>query len=498
MSTNTLKFQARANAVCPARTKVLPLIDAGTLDFKCVLGESKMAGGWPLYIDEEDRRNMFAVIHTVSDDASVWDDADIGSLKERDIELRVTGRTNNDIEGTITYEVPETAVSAAGGPVFDDEILSIIEEKIAAGIVTKEEMDERMVVFALNCVDRFLLKKVVSGYRKYKRPVRRPSTVYVDPFLDSRLKRGEEGAIAEGLRHGASRIAAICEGEKSVGKNVFLETIAWLMGMPMFLITFTRQMAPSSIYGEKTTDNSASEILKSPEAQRLALARVIAAGGKADDEVLQAAARFEVLKAQTASVNIVIDQSELYDWLEDGGLIVFNEMNMAEANFFASFTNQLLDGTGFIFIPGRGDVKIHPDCVLFGTQNADYEGTEQQNEATMSRFNCIHFPQPPTIKPQLLSAVSATLKRHGCDVELPKEYFDACEAFYSHCQAAVHEGDISNASLNIRGFVRALTTVAESGGVAKLGRWIQLSVINTCPTDEREALNAFLEELIKI
>ena len=178
--------------------------------------------------------------------------------------------------------------------------------------------------------------------------------------------------------------------------------------------------------------------------------------------------------------------------------MVFNEMNMSEANFFASFTNQLLDGTGFIFIPGRGDVPIHPDCVLFGTQNADYEGTEQQNEATMSRFNCIQFPQPDTVKPQLMSAVSATLKKHGCDVELPKEYFDACEAFYRQCRSAVREGAVSNACLNIRGFVRALTTVAESGGVAKLKRWIQLSVINTCPSDEREALNAFLDELILI
>lgn len=67
--------------------------------------------------------------------------------------------------------------------------------------------------------------------------------------------------LSKGLRAAVSRNAVICEGEKSTGKNVYLETISWLMGMPMYLITFSRQMSPSSIYGEKTTDNSAAKAL---------------------------------------------------------------------------------------------------------------------------------------------------------------------------------------------------------------------------------------------
>ena len=180
-------------------------------------------------------------------------------------------------------------------------------------------------------------------------------------------------------------------------------------------------------------------------------------------------------------------------------VLCFNEMNMAEANFFASFTNQLLDGTGFLFIPGRGEVSIHKDCVLFGTQNADYEGVEQQNEATMSRFGCIEFRQPETIKGQLVAAVDSRLKKDGfTGVSLSAKHYKEAEAFYKQCRGAVRKAQVSNAVLNIRGFVRALVTVAESDGYATLKRQIGIHVINTTPTDERQALYDILENIVTL
>ena len=206
---------------------------------------------------------------------------------------------------------------------------------------------------------------------------------------------------------------------------------------------------------------------------------------------------FEKLKAEASAVHITVDQSELYDWLTIGGVMVFNEMNMAEANFFASFTNQLLDGTGFLNIPGRGEVDIDPNCVLFGTQNADYQGVEIQNEATMSRFGCLYFKQPRTVKPQLMTAVSSALKKCGYeDCMLDEIYFDQCEAFYKQCQKAVESGLVANSVLNIRGFVRALTAVAKSNGCAKLRRQVEIHVINTCPVDDRAQLNIAADSLI--
>jgi hypothetical protein len=213
---------------------------------------------------------------------------------------------------------------------------------------------------------------------------------------------------------------------------------------------------------------------------------------------IKAAADFELQKARAASVSIVIDASELYDWLIDGGTMVLNEMNMGESNFLSSFLNPLTDGTGFLFIPGRGEVKMHEDCVLFGTQNADYEGTQQQNEATMSRFNTLYFKQPESVIGQFKAATAAALQKSGCDYELKEDYYTQAQKFYTQCMKSVRSGVVSNSVLNIRGFVRALTTVAESEGYVSLNRWLQICVVNTCPTDEREALNAVLNSIVTI
>ena len=127
--------------------------------------------------------------------------------------------------------------------------------------------------------------------------------------------------------------------------------------------------------------------------------------------------------------------------------------------------------------------------MLCGTQNADYEGVEQQNEATMSRFNCMVFEQPESIKKQLKVAVESELRKDGFDDLKPEnEMFNLVEKFYKVCRSSVARNDISNAVLNIRGFVRAITDVTESEGFLSLRNAVFDAVINTCPVDERQAL----------
>ncbi len=124
---------------------------------------------------------------------------------------------------------------------------------------------------------------------------------------------------------------------------------------------------------------------------------------------------------------------------------------------------------------------------------------EAQNEATMSRFGCIVFPQPKSIKAQLVAATEARLKKGGVpNAGLDAKHYDECQAFYRQCRDAANKGMVSNACLNIRGFVRALTEVAESSGYAKLKRQIEIHVINTCPADDRGALKATLEQIVTL
>lgn len=522
----TLKMELKKNAICPSGQKVLDmtakLAPNAELPVKLIIGKEKKGGKWYVYLETEESANMVAQVVSIQG----LDDDDISTLLEDDsYRIVITGPQEANIHATLQLIKDESSANqksnAETSSAVDAEVKRIVDE----GLFTKDEMDARVKCMRDNHVDNFLIYRVLKGYRKYNKRPHQPSCIYVDPFLASNTKAKIEPKISKGLRAAVHRHAMICEGEKSVGKNVYLETLAWLLGMPIYLITFSRNMTPASIYGEKTTDNSAAQALADFDPEILAKAdrveeklkfamnlmykqglgadeaQACAMDGLSENErdILTQAATFKKLQAQSASVNIVIDASELYDWLSDGGLMVFNEQNLIDANFFASFANQLLDNTGFLFVPGRGEVPIHKDCVLFSTQNGDYQGVEQQNEATLSRFGCLYFEQPGTVKGQLIAATKAALKRDGFEgAALDPEYYNQVERFYKQCRDAIRRQTVTNAVLNIRGFVRALTEVAESDGYATLKETIKDQVINTCPFDERAPLTEQLEECVTL
>ena len=525
MIKETHEITIRKNSTCPAGVKVLDamndLKEGESLKIKSVIGQKLNNGGFYVYLDEESANNRYGFLKKI--DMST--DEILKIAEEGNYEIHLYKREGVELIGQLDILVAEGAACQTSSDELSGELQDAIKHAVTNGYVTQEEMDARIKVFKENAVDDFLILRIIKRYRKYNKPVHKPSCIYVDPYLEQSKKKKSEGIISEGLRAAADRSAIICEGEKSVGKNVYLETIAWLMGMPMYLITFSRQMSPSSIYGEKTTSNAAAKALEAFDPDILIKAdridekckftlNLLARRGESsanatkmlqdylsseEKEILRQAAVFKKLQAQSASVNIVIDQSELYDWLIDGGVLVFNEMNMSDANFFASFTNQLLDGTGFLFSPGRGEVPIHKDCVLFGTQNAEYQGVEMQNEATMSRFGCLVFKQPESIKKQLIAATTSAIKKSDCpDASLSDSYYDECEAFYKQCRASVQKAVVTNACLNIRGFVRALTRVALSNGRSTLKRQIEIEVINTCASDDRLSLYAALEQIVTL
>lgn len=328
-----------------------------------------------------------------------------------------------------------------------------------------------------------LIRQILLRYRKFEKSISVPKTFYIDP--DPKSKDASIFALA--LLNTLTNSATIFEGDKSVGKNVCAETLAMCLNMPYYMITFNRGMTADDIYGTKSTDNSAAELLT----EELADAYLqVAAGNREIPATVEKAAKYEYLRAKASSVSIVQEESCLVEWIKNGGVMCFNEMNMAEANFFASFTNQLTDNTGFIDIPGYGHLEINPDCILIGTQNADYTGVCEQNDATMSRFGCIQFPYPKSIKAQLEATVGKT--------RLDKDFFKQTDELYKTLYAAVTKGMVENSCLNIRGFIRALKGVAQVPGLSTLKRQIEIHVIDTCPVDDRLQLMQLVREKITL
>ena len=489
----------RANVTCPAKDQVVDMVEKKATAFKSIISNTQVRKKYPVYIDEYKPENLYGFVDKVRIGNDVLDDTALLDLIATKPDIKLEKVEGAIFSGTVT--VKESKNNAVNPTYVSERLQKVMDEKIAEGIVSAEEMETRLKYMQRNRVAEPVMYKLINRYRKYNKAVHTPRTIYEDPFLTEKSSQ-KEGLIAEGLRCSVLRMPTICEGEKSVGKNVYMETLAWLMGMPLYMIGFSRNMNPNSIYGEKSTDNSASEALRGMG--HGAIAKVMLETNQpfknehTRKDAIEQAAAFELNKAMAASVSIITDASELYDWMTDGGVMVFNEMNMAESNFFSSFANPLTDGTGFLFFPGRGEVKMHKDCVLFGTQNADYEGVMQQNEATMSRFNTLHFEQPRSVIRQFKAATNAALKADGNDFVLPDKYFVAAEKFYQHCMDAVHEGHLSNAVLNIRGFVRALTVVADSECTCPLSRWLQVCVIDSCPADEQKSIVELMQATVVI
>lgn len=522
------EIQIKSNSMALARERAAKMVEDGTIQKAKIIIAENGTGTYSAYLGEAaDENNIGRVISLAGNG-----EANLSVLLQELYEVKIdtvargvfTGHFN--LLGTITAD-------HSSKEVISDRIKALILEKVNAGIIAKSEVRDILVYMQEELFDERLMYYIIKQYAFHtgKQP-QRPSTLYKDPWLKERKAARKQTDVAEACRNALVGNALILEGPKAVGKNVFTETIAWILQKPLYLITFSPNMAPSFVYGEKSTDNSAAEALSKfdPETlkkakeieERRSNARMLAMLAKSsgadreivekaeeaasklteeEEAILSQAALFQKQSVQATSVNIVVDSSPLYDALadENGAMICFNEMNLAEPGFFASFTNQLTDGTGFINIPGRGEVKIHKGFCIVGTQNADYAGCQEQNEATVSRFGCIRFKQPKSVEDLLRVATQSKIKKDGFDdVEINDQYIKQAAQFYNAVYGASTRSDalITNTSLNIRGYVRALSIVAESDGVCKLVDELQTQVINVCDPEEVEALVTMAKQTI--
>lgn len=398
-----------------------------------------------------------------------------------DYTMYLTGIENNLIAGEIEYTPIAKQKVSIDLSVFEKELNRIYSKDIASPDV----MEHKFKVMKEHRFPDELILKVLEHHTKKNTNVCNPKTIYIDP------NPKDKGASILGrcVLNALNGSAMIYEGDKSVGKNVCAETVAWLLNEAYYVITFNRRMTNDDIYGTKSTDNSAANEITEKLAYDYLKFKSL--GEKnVESSVKLNAAKYESLKAKASSVSIIQDPSVFVECVKNGGVLCLNEMNMAEANFFAGFANPLTDGSRFLDIPGVGRLEINPNCIIIGTQNAEYTGVCEQNDATMSRFGCIQFDYPNSIRTQLETVVGKN--------RLDKKYFIDTDKYYGALLKAVRDGSVSNSCLNIRGFIRALNATAEIPGFTTLAENIIMHVINTCPIDDRQILTAQLIEYINI
>lgn len=479
-----MKLYVKKSAMYPMGERIYNLLSSSLgnspLPSKVIMARNSSSGKIEFFIDETLPSNGIGFLSKNQADG-VLDAVDSILSKSLDYSVSLAGIDSGLIVCDLDYESLVSNVSTVDNDIFKTEI----ERIISLGICTEDLINQKIDYMHQHRFPDGLILKVLQYHDHVISNVCNPKTLYIDP----EPKSSGSSILGRCVLNALNGSAMIYEGDKSVGKNVCAETVAWLLNQPYYVITFNKRMTNDDVYGTKSTDNSA--LLGLNKELALSYLKLQQYGiDNCPGAIVDEAAEYELLRAKASSVSIIQDPSVFVECVRNGGVLCLNEMNMAEANFLSGLVNPLTDGSRFLDIPGVGRLPIHPKCIVIGTQNAEYTGVCEQNDATMSRFGCIQFDYPKSIRSQLEAVV-------GKD-RLNKKYFIDTDKYYGNILKAVQKGVVTNSCLNIRGFIRALNATADVPGFTTLSENIITHVINTCPFDDRMQLIAQLNEIVTI
>ena len=389
----------------------------------------------------------------------------------------ITGLGTSPSTFTANLEAEERKTTK--GPTVS-EFEKEIEIAVKNSNLTKKEVEDRVKVMLDNKVPSSVIKITLHDYHEVK-DHHIPSAIYQNMRKDKEIS-----FLALSLMAAHNGQALIYSGEKSTGKNVCAETVAYCRGESFYRINFQKNMMLEDIFGSQTTDNSAAERLEVEKAK--ALLKLKAHPAEMTDDELQLAAEFEVDKAKSACIRLVHSKSDIIRWAEEGGVMLYDEVNMANANILQQVMNSVADSEKVLIVPGVGKIQLNKHCVLLAGMNPGYAGTMELNHATKSRCGFLNFEYSSSIKSQL--------KANFGEKELSDSCYDACERFYKNLRKLIKHHQIeSTYCLNVRGFVNALKNVATFKEATSLKAELITYVVNGCDEgSERDSVMQALDE----
>ncbi len=195
-------------------------------------------------------------------------------------------------------------------------------------------------------------------------------------------------------------------GDKSTGKNVLAENLAYLFARPMWNISFHVSVDASSLIGDDT--------LKSG--------------------------------------NVIFREGPISLASRYGGFAVLDEINMAK-NEAMAVLHSVLDYRRRIDIPGYKLINVHPATRFIATMNYGYEGTRDLNEALLSRFAIIKMPRITE------SDLKYLIKTHHPD--LKDSYINEIANFFNDLKDKANAHEIADSAPDLRGVFDALDLIKE-------------------------------------
>ena len=242
------------------------------------------------------------------------------------------------------------------------------------------------------------------------------------------------------LREATSAILAgkniLLVGDKSTGKNVLAENLAYLFKRPLWNLSFHINIDSSVLIGDDTLNNG----------------------------------------------NVIFREGPITKAANCGGFVVLDEINMAK-NEAMAVLHSILDYRRIIDIPGYDIIKLHPATRFIATMNYGYEGTRELNEALLSRFVIIKMPL--ISRERLVELIKK---------EYPKmkdEYVGNIAFFFYDLKLKADAGEFSRNAPDLRGIFDAIDLVKED---LSLSSALELTIANKLFDPYEEEI---LKDLIK-
>lgn len=242
------------------------------------------------------------------------------------------------------------------------------------------------------------------------------------------------------LREATSAILArkniLLVGDKSTGKNVLAENLAYLFKRPLWNLSFHINIDSSVLIGDDTLKNG----------------------------------------------NVIFREGPITKAANCGGFVVLDEINMAK-NEAMAVLHSILDYRRIIDIPGYDIINLHPATRFIATMNYGYQGTRELNEALLSRFVIIKMPL--ISRERLVELIKKEYPK------MKNEYVGNIAFFFYDLKLKAEAGEISRSAPDLRGIFDAIDLVKKD---LSLSSALELTIANKLFDPYEEEI---LKDLIK-
>lgn len=225
-------------------------------------------------------------------------------------------------------------------------------------------------------------------------------------------------------------------GDKSTGKNVLAENLAYIFKRPLWNLSFHINIDSSVLIGNDTLKNG----------------------------------------------NVLFRKGPITKAANYGGFVVLDEINMAK-NEAMAVLHSILDYRRIIDIPGYDIIKLHPATRFIATMNYGYEGTRELNEALLSRFVIIKMPL--ISRERLVDLIKKEYPN------MKNEHVGNIAFFFYDLKLKAEAGEISRNAPDLRGIFDAIDLVKED---LSLNSALELTIVNKLFDTYEEEI---LKDLIK-